>query len=61
MKRRCKWCDRMYNTEGESSIFCADNPHRGRGEKRWRKGRKPFVILMLPSSIKRLPTRRIGI
>lgn len=36
LTRRCHWCARTYDARHESSIWCPKNPHRGRGEKRWR-------------------------
>lgn len=43
MIRKCQWCGNDYDTKHQSSIWCEDNPNRGRGEKRWRRGRKPRI------------------
>lgn len=37
MKRKCYWCNKIYDTKHESSIWCAQNPHRGKGANRIKK------------------------
>lgn len=54
--RRCKWCQRLYDPDKGSSIFCDDNPHRGRGAKRWyARKRKPSIVVIGALSLEPSP------
>lgn len=47
MMRRCKWCGKYYDTKRGSSVWCDENPHRGRGAEQAKKsmtGRGRVVI-----------------
>lgn len=45
INRKCRWCKRQYDARTESSIWCEDNPHRGRGANR--RPKRIFRTLVL--------------